>query len=195
MAATAAVAGVCGLIVLGAWLHHWGSQDRIKGGSGHRFAAIIIFGARVNSRGEPSVILRGRTEHAFELWRRGVAPAIVCTGGVGTYPPAEAQVEQKLLSDWGVPRSALLVDDSSTSTRENAFNAAVLLGGHGDVVAVSEPFHLWRCRRDCRLAGLNAFASPEWEGWRVLSPPGKLYYLVREAILVTRDSVLGLLHQ
>lgn len=174
------------LLSLGVWLERWGRVDRAR-----KSDAIIVFGARVRSDGSPSPLLRARTWHAFELWKRGLAPKIVCTGGVGDYPPAESVVQGKLLLGWGVPASALLRDEKSTSTRENALFAARLLPGGARVIAVSDPFHVWRCRRDCARAGLRASTSPELPGWDELPLLSRVFYCVREAALVVRDTLLG----
>lgn len=169
----------------GTFLVAWGSRDRAQ-----KADAIVVFGARVAPNGAASPILRARTRHAFALWEKKLAPVIVCTGGVGTYPPAEAVVQKRLLLGWGVPASAVLVDDASTSTRENARNAAQLLPRGARVIAVSEAFHLWRCRRDCARFGLRATTSPETAGGRALSVWGRAFYAAREAVLVTRDFFL-----
>lgn len=171
---------------VGLGLHLWGKQDRAQ-----RADAIVIFGARVNPGGQASPVLRARTRHAFNLWKKGLAPVIVCTGGVGTHPPAEAVVSRQLLEEWGVPKQAIRVDDKSTSTRENARNAAALLPPRSRAIGVSQPFHLWRCRRDCATFGLELYTSPEISGWERLRPVSKAYYCTREAALVTRDVLLS----
>ncbi|RYX82930.1 YdcF family protein [bacterium] len=174
------------LLSFGVWLERWGRVDRAK-----KSEAIIVFGAKVRSDGSPSVLLRTRTRHAFELWKRGMAPKIVCTGGVGTNPPAESVVASKLLVQWGVPESDILRDEKSTSTRENALFAAQLLPSGARVIAVSDPFHVWRCRRDCARAGLRASTSPELPGWDSLPLWSRVFYCAREAALVVRDTLLG----
>ncbi len=172
--------------ILGAILVSWGTRDRAQ-----KADAIVIFGARVNKSGQASLLLRGRTHHAFELWQRGLAPVIVCTGGIGHFPPAEAAVQAALLQKWGVPTTAILREETSTSTRENARNAATLLPRGAKVIAVSQPFHLWRCRRDCARFGLVALTSPEMQGWSVLRPHKRALYALREAAAVTRDVLSG----
>ena len=172
------------LAIVGAFLVRYGAQDRAR-----KADAIVIFGARVNANGQASPILRARTRHAFELWQRGLAPKIVCTGGVGDFPPAEACVSEQLLKNWGVPQSAILVEDRSTSTRENARNAAALLARGARVIAVSEPFHLWRCERECARFSLVAFPSPDTQGWSALRWQSRCYYAAREALIVTRDLI------
>ncbi len=171
---------------IGVWLERWGRVERARPSD-----AILIFGAKVQPDGKPSWLLRSRTRHAFELWKRGLAPRIVCTGGIGTFAPAEAVVQSDLLEGWGVPAGAILRDERSTSTRENALFAARLLPRGARVVAVSDPFHLWRCRRDCTLAGLLASTSPALQGWDALPSWSRLFLDVREAALVARDTLSG----
>ena len=175
-----------GLLGFGAWLERWGHVDRATPAS-----AIIIFGAKVRADGSASSLLRARTRHAFELWKRGLAPKIVCTGGVGDFAPAESVVQTRLLTGWGVPASAIVREEKSTSTRENALFASQLLPRGAKVIAVSDPFHLFRCRRDLARVGLSASTSPEVAGWDALPIQSRVFYCAREAALVLRDTLFG----
>jgi uncharacterized SAM-binding protein YcdF (DUF218 family) len=178
---------LAGLATLGLWLVRYGSVDRSQ-----KADAIIVFGARVWPGGQPSPILRARTRTAFELWQKGMAPKIICTGGVGDYPPAESEVSAELLRSWGVPAPDILTETQSTSTQENVEYASELLRPNDrKVLAVSDPFHLWRCRQECRMVGLEAYTAPSTEGWNALSPRAKAYYGVREAALVVRMVLTG----
>ena len=170
----------------GAWLERWGRAQTLQPAS-----AIIIFGAKVRKGGVASPLLRARTFHAFELWKRGLAPKIVCPGGVGDFAPAESLVQTRLLRGWGVPASAIVREEKSTSTRENAIFASGLLPRGAKVIAVSDPFHLFRCRRDLTRAGLNASTSPSVAGFDALPVQSRIFYCVREAALVLRDTLLG----
>lgn len=176
------------LAALGWWLNNWGSRDRAQPAD-----AIMIFGSGVRENGTASPTLRVRTRHAFELWKRGLAPVIVCTGGVGAHPPAESRVQEKLLMSWGVPASAILKEEKSTSTWENAMFGAPLLPPGAKVIAVSDPYHLWRCRRNCEQFGLTAYSSPSLANWARLPARSRAFFCAREAILVTRDLVFGAL--
>lgn len=173
---------------LGLWLTSWGHADRAQ-----KADAIMIFGSGVQENGRASLTLRARTRHAYELWKRGLAPVIVCTGGLGTYPPAESLVQEKLLRGWGVPASAILKEEKSTSTWENAMFAAPLLPTGARVIAVSDPYHLWRCGRNCAAFGIKAYPSPATAAWLQLRPRRRAFFCVREAVLVTRDLILGAL--
>ncbi len=174
------------LLIMGNGLERWGRVERAR-----KADAILIFGAHVQSDGSPSTLLRSRTRHAFELWRQGFAPKIVCTGRVGEFAPAESVVQTRLLESWGVPASAIVREEQSTSTRENALFAARLLSPGASVIAVSDPFHLWRCRRDCQRAGLRATTSPALPGWDAMPPYSRLFLMLREAALVARDTLFG----
>ena len=174
--------------VLGFWLNNWGTRDRAQNAD-----AIMIFGSGVKSDGRASLTLRARTRHAYELWERGLAPKILCTGGLGKYPPAESRVQEKLLLGWGVPASAIIKEEKSTSTWENAKFGAPLLPAGANVIAVSDPYHLWRCVRDCRAFGMEAFPSPATAAWLQLPQRGRAFFCAREAALVTRDLIYGVL--
>ena len=173
---------------LGYYLNSWGAVERAQ-----KSDAILIFGTGVREDGTASSTLRARTRHAYELWARGLAPVIVCTGGVGTNPPAESIVQQKLLVGWGVPASAILREERSTSTWENVKYAAPLLPAGSSVIAVSDPFHLWRCQRNCEAFGLKATTSPALANWSVAPRAARANLSAREAVLVTRDVILAAL--
>ena len=111
------------------------------------FDVIAVAGCRVLPSGEPSNALRRRVRVAARLWSEGVAPRIVFTGGVGDYPPSEAEVGARFAESLGVPRSAMLLESRSTSTEENARFAAEELGSGTRVVVVSSAYHVFRCER------------------------------------------------
>ncbi len=173
---------------LGYFLNSWGHVDRAQ-----KSDAIMIFGTGVRADGTASVTLRARTRHGYELWKRGLAPKILCTGGVGAHAPAESVVQTELLRGWGVPASAIIREEQSTSTWENAKFGAPLLPPGSSVIAVSDPFHLWRCRRDCAAFGLTAFTSPSLANWTRMSARDRASLCAREAVLVSRDLIYGVL--
>src|SRR5262249_37981638 len=47
--------------------------------------AIVVFGA-AEYGGRPSPVFRARLDHAAELYRRGLAPMVIITGGAGADP-------------------------------------------------------------------------------------------------------------
>lgn len=155
--------------------------------------AIVVLGARVNENGGAGHGLEARVLHALRLYKKGFASRIICTGGVGDNPPAEAEVAAKILVQKGVPRTNIFVENKSTSTWENAVFAARICRAHGwkRVVVVSDPFHLWRAQRNFARNGIRTSGAPvAREQWQS-QPLRKLFWTAREALLVVRDKIQG----
>ena len=110
------------------------------------YDAIVVLGCRVDPGGAPSQALARRTRHAVRLYRRGLAPTIVFTGGVGEHPPSEAQAAAGLAARLGVPTKAMVLEENSTSTEENASCARELLDAER-VLLVTDAYHTFRARR------------------------------------------------
>lgn len=168
------------------WVDSYGQVERARPAQ-----VIVVLGARVTGKGTAGDSLRARTLHAVELYRRGLAPKILCTGGVGDHPPAEARAAAQVARQAGVPAADLILEDRSRSTRENAVNAAEICRplGWNRVVAVSDPYHLWRVRRDFERAGLTAYTSPALDCERNRNPLLRLQCTLWDALLVIRDSL------
>ncbi len=165
------------------FLDRWGQNDHAA-----KSDAIIVLGAHVTEQGKASGALRERTLHAVKLYKRGLAAAIITTGGIGTNPPAEARVSADLAIAAGVPARAVFLEDESHSTWENAVNAARICRFHGwrRVIIVSEPYHLFRARANFRKQGLQTVVSPSPN--YVFSR--RLTMTSREVVLVLRDFLL-----
>ena len=108
--------------------------------------AIVVTGCRVRPSGQPSLALQRRTRHAVELWRAGVAPRVVFTGGVGDYPPSEAAAAADYARSLGLPDSAIDLEEKSTSTLENASFSAVKFR-YTRIVVVTDSYHVFRSKR------------------------------------------------
>jgi uncharacterized SAM-binding protein YcdF (DUF218 family) len=122
-----------------------------------------------------------------------MADHVICTGGVGDNPPSEASVAAGVLREQHVPSSAIVLEDKSTSTWQNATNAAHICKAHGwkRIVVASDPFHLWRAEANFRKQGIQAFGSPvAREQWRA-QPLLNFFWTAREAVLVVRDWFMG----
>lgn len=119
---------------------------------------IVVLGAPVGRGGAPSDAMMRRIEHAVALWKAGAAPWLMLCGGHG-----EAEAMQRVARAAGVPETAMLLDTRSTSTFENAREAARLMREHALAAAllVTEAYHLPRARMLFRLhrvpiAGVSA---------------------------------------
>jgi uncharacterized SAM-binding protein YcdF (DUF218 family) len=179
----ASLMGIAGYGGLMAFLNAYGQYDRAR-----LAQAIVVLGAHVNEQGVPGPSLHARTLHAVQLYRRGLAPKIICTGGLGTYPPVEAKAAALLAIQHGVPTADVLLESESTSTWENVRNAAQICRAHGwhRLIVVSDAYHLWRVRRNFAAMGLEVFPSPAPN----IEPWLRFQMTAREALVVARDLVL-----
>jgi uncharacterized SAM-binding protein YcdF (DUF218 family) len=144
------------LLALGAVIA-WGSRDRAKTSD-----AIVVLGA-AQYWGKPSPVLRARLDHAVDLYRRGMAPRLVLTGGVGVGDTtSEAAVSRKYVIREGVPDSAILLETTGRTTRESLRSVATMLRARARrrVILVSDPFHMLRLDILARRFGLVPYTSP-----------------------------------
>jgi len=136
----------------------YGLQDQARPAD-----AIVILGTQVYPGSIPGPSLTRRTRHAAALYHLGLAPAIICSGGqAGRETSTEAAAACNLAATLGVPPAALLLEDKSRSTEQNALDTAAIMAAHGwrTVVVVSDGYHLYRADLLFRRAGLVPFPSP-----------------------------------
>lgn len=108
VAALASVLFLGLLILLGLARPHWFLQVETRA---QHADVIIVLG------GEPVV----RVERAAALYRAGVAPRIIVSG------QGDCWINVRQLTAAGIPRSAILVEETSRTTLENARFCAPLL--------------------------------------------------------------------
>lgn len=185
-----------GLAALGApWLavplavavDWFGHRDRARAAP-----ALVVLGAKVHRSGAASDALIARVEHGAALYRAGLAPLVVLSGGKVGSPKSEAEVALELAVERGVPREACLLEDQSRSTYENACFTAALLRARGvtEVVLVSDAFHLYRARQHFRRAGLVAHGSPALCRGRALPLHTRALSAAREAFVLLAEPEL-----
>lgn len=125
-------------------------------------SAIVVLGA-AQYLGRPSPVLRARLDHAIDLWRSGLAPRLIFTGGTGQRDTiSEAAVAQQYAIEHGVPARAILIENSGRSTTESLANVAELMQAEPTrrVILVSDPFHMFRLMVIARRVGLSPCTSP-----------------------------------
>jgi uncharacterized SAM-binding protein YcdF (DUF218 family) len=124
--------------------------------------AIVVLGA-AEYDGRPSPVFRARLDHAVSLYRDGVAPLFVVTGGKASGDrTTEAAVARDYAIAQGVPDSSILVEDRGRTTLESLRTVGEILRERAarDVVFVSDRTHMLRVLRMARDQGLTSFGSP-----------------------------------
>lgn len=146
--------------------------------------AIVVLGA-AQYNGRPSPVLKARLDHAVDLFRRGLAPLIVVTGGVGTGDTvSEAVVARRYLALEAVPESALAVEEAGRTSEASLRAAAVAIRARGGrrVVLVSDGFHMLRLLVIARRIGLVPFGSPAVTSPIAANRRLELGYLLAESV-------------
>ena len=126
---------------------------------------IVVFGA-AEYAGHPSPIYRARLEHALELYRRGLAPMIITSGGAAEDPRYnEGGVGRDFLVAQGVPDSRIIAETQAENTDASAERVAVIMRENNmkTCLAVSDNYHMFRVKAMLRGQGVTAFASPRQE--------------------------------
>jgi uncharacterized SAM-binding protein YcdF (DUF218 family) len=154
--------------------------------------AIVVLGA-AQYVGRPSPVLRARLDHAIALWRRGLAPLMIVTGGTGKGDTtSEAAVSQRYVVQHGVPVQAVLLETEGRTTSESMVGVSALMGSRGrrDVLLVSDPFHMLRLTIIARRHGLEPFASPTPTSPIAASPTLRWKYALSESVKATLAFIL-----
>lgn len=128
-----------------------------------RHADVILVLGAAEYRGRPSPVLRARLDHAFDLYKRGLAPRIMTTGGAGGDPVyTEGGVGRSYLIGRGVPSEAIIVESEGESTVHSISAAAEIMQRMGlySAVAVSDGYHIFRVKRLLQARGLRVYGSP-----------------------------------
>ncbi len=148
--------GVVGFIVT--FLQVWRAA---RSDSARPSDAIVVLGA-AQYDGIPSPVLAARLDHALELYRAGIAPVIVVTGGRREGDRfTEATASATYLHNHGVPDDAILRETTGRSSWESLRASARFLIDRDmtRVVLVSDPYHAARIDAIASEVGLDAVTS------------------------------------
>lgn len=131
--------------------------------------AIVVLGGATESATPPRPWVELREEgdrilYAAKLYRDGKAPRMILSGGRVGWRPAinsEAQDMAILLETMGVPRSAMLLEDRSLNTRENAVNTVQIMQAQNikRILLVTSAMHMPRSMLIFRKLGVNAIPA------------------------------------
>jgi uncharacterized SAM-binding protein YcdF (DUF218 family) len=149
----------------------------------HPADAIVVFGA-AEYAGHPSPVLRARLDHAFDLFRRGIAPVVITTGGAASDPSfSEGGVGRDYLKHRGIPERNLIAETQGSDTAQSAVRVAVIMRANGlhSCVAVSDAYHVFRIKRLLQHEGVGpVYVAPRPDS-RPRSVMQRAYAVMREA--------------
>jgi uncharacterized SAM-binding protein YcdF (DUF218 family) len=143
---------------IAAVIERYGAQDHAR-----RADVLIVLGAGIRPDNTPTPGHRARAIRASELWKEGLAPYVICTGGIlGGASRSEADVCREILEEQGVPSDRIVLEDRSRSTEENALYSRDIMEAYGwrTAVVVSDAYHLLRANYLFHNAGIDAYTTP-----------------------------------
>src|SRR6266702_7996763 len=155
-----------------------GSQQEI-----HPADAIVVFGA-AEYAGRPSPVYRARLDHAFELFKRGIAPVVITSGGAAADPNfSEGGVGHDYLKRRGIPDSSLIAETKGSDTAESAKRVGVILRANhmSSCIAVSDEYDVFRVRRLLDEERVRVYVAPR--------PESKPHSLWLRAWAVLREAI------
>lgn len=130
-------------------------------------AIVVLGGSTANGRQnwfEPydSATASARVDTAAVLYKARRAPLIILSGAALEGNTSEAQMMANALREEGIPDSAMILENRSFTTHENAlYTAQKLKERHiGQVLLVTSALHMPRAMAVFRKQGISAVASP-----------------------------------
>lgn len=153
---------------------------------------IVVLGA-AQYDGRPSPVLKARLDHAVQLYKDGMAPRLLFTGGRRDGDAvSEAVAGQRYSVKHGVPPAAIMLEGNSRTTLASIRGTAQLLNADSAeksprVILVSDPFHMLRLTVLARLYGLEPVPSPTRTSPISARSKVTLEYIVRESFALPAD--------
>lgn len=147
--------------------------------------AAVVFGARVYATGLPSPLLADRIATGVGLYRDGLVPVLVMSGGDGSDGFNEARVMRDVAVAAGVPAPDIVVDPAGISTEATVANVMPLLAARAGgtaparLIAVSQAYHLPRVQLAFGHAGVDVLTVPAADP----EPIGEMPLLVAREVL------------
>jgi len=126
---------------------------------------IVVFGA-AEYAGRPSPVFRARLDHAFDLFRKGIATVIITTGGKGGEPKlSEGGVGRDYLIQRGVPEDNIIAETQSDDTSQSAARVGNIMRTNGfhTCIAVSDGYHMFRIKQMLAEQGVEVYGAPRPE--------------------------------
>ena len=154
------VCGACIFIAL--WINYdmvRFSKQYIKNADDERLAGadcILVLGARVWRNGQPSHILEDRIITGIDLYRAGIAPALLMSGDHGRKNYDEVKAMKQYAVERNIPANRVFTDHAGFSTYDSCYRARDVFCAK-KVVIVTQQYHLYRALYIARCLGLEAY--------------------------------------
>ncbi|MGC2401182.1 MAG: YdcF family protein [Acidobacteriaceae bacterium] len=111
-----------------------------------QFDVILVLGNPANEDGSIGSVAKSRVLEAIRLYRAGLAPRLLMTGGAVKNRFVEAEVMRQFARSQGVADSAVLAEGASRNTLQNAYFSYKIMQAHDwtSALVVTSPTHVRR---------------------------------------------------
>lgn len=118
---------------------------------------LLILGHALENNAASPVLVK-RCEKAAEYLKEHKSTVAVACGGITGkgQTKSEAEVIRELLTAKGIPGERIILEDKSTTTAENFYNAKKLMDEGKTAFLLSSSYHLLRASTLARLCGIDA---------------------------------------
>ncbi len=121
---------------------------------------VMVLGSKVHDDGNVSKSLKRRLDVAYAYLTENQTANVVLTGGKGHDEPiSEALAQKNYLINLGIDEKRMIIEDKSTTTRENMKFALPLVFDKTIIIATQD-FHMYRSLKLAKDTGYKAFALP-----------------------------------
>ena len=128
-----------------------------------------MLGAQVHKT-RPSVVLQYRLDKAVEYLNDNPNTICIVSGGQGPDEPfSEGYGMSEYLKNKGIDESRIIIEDKSTSTKENIIYSRRFIEDGASVGIVTNNFHMYRALKVAKKQGLeNASGIAAYSVWTFL---------------------------
>src|SRR6266508_96001 len=92
---------------------------------------MLVLGCNIVGHDGPSPCISARAGHAADLYKRGLAPTIIATGGPVEGLTTESEVLTDVLEGNGVPQDAIIQEKRALDTIQNMAYSQAIMREHG----------------------------------------------------------------
>lgn len=124
---------------------------------------VVVLGCKVNPNG-PSIMLTSRLEATYDFLTENSDVVCVLSGGQGADEHiSEARAMYNWLTEKGIDKSRLYIEDKSTSTRENLLFSKEIIEKNNlstNITIITNEFHQYRAKTIAKALNINSFSYP-----------------------------------
>ena len=126
-------------------------------------STVIVLGCQIRGS-KPSSTLKWRARVAADYLKEHPDAIAIATGGQGSDEDlSEGQCIFNLMTEQGIDKSRIFIEDKSTNTDANIANAKTIIDANGlstEVAVATSEYHQYRASMICKKNGLNASSIP-----------------------------------